>query len=153
MITEKRKQRILSELQPIAPQWANVLERQDGKAYLAEPNDKLNIHNPARCIVGEAHGFDGMYGIDITDEFCQTCERAATDVVGITVGHTYEDREILVRYNKTWTDLDKFTKHFKRCHTKMITAKRKIALLQKLELISPSRIIHMMDSSTKSEER
>ena len=116
MITEKRKQRILSELQPIAPQWANVLERQDGKAYLAEPNDKLNIHNPARCIVGEAHGFDGMYGIDITDEFCQTCERAATDVVGITVGHTYEDREILVRYNKTWTDLDKFTKHFKRCH-------------------------------------
>lgn len=121
MITEKRKQRILSELQPIAPQWAEILEKQDGNAYLVVPNSDLNIHSPSHCIVGEAHGFDGMYNLDIDNEFCNTCHRAATNVVSVTIPRNTQLLNAVtkqVQYDKAWIDLDRFVKHFTKVHKK-----------------------------------
>ena len=121
MITEKRIKRILQDLKSISPQWANHLLLGHTQVDIINSNSKLSIHSGVSCIVGESNNFSASY-LD-TCERCDHFSRLVMYVAFPREIQSYDTSkyEIDIRHkhhDHAWNNLDKFIKHFKRCHQK-----------------------------------
>ncbi len=68
----------MKTIHDIAPFWANKIEQDNYSTETVQKDGlpyKLDIHIPAFCVLGEAHGFSYNYAIsyDKTKISCETC--------------------------------------------------------------------------------
>ena len=82
----------------LCPKWSAILRKYDWH-QIAHDETPYSIGNSARCIVGEAHGFDDSY-----TQSCGACTRFSF---------------LFVHHNeRNSTRLEQFTKHFNEVHRK-----------------------------------
>jgi hypothetical protein len=95
-------------LREIIPQWferLNKILNENDENTVNELYSEINDY--ARCIIGEAYGYDSSYVISGTKKNCQEC-------VAMSGRFSY----VLRRYNKPQLEeiIDKFTKHWNKKH-------------------------------------
>ena len=120
IISEESKTRILQKLVPIAPQWAKVLQKQDGEQTLSEPNGEMRIYSLANCIVGEAHG-NGYYSVESSKKWCRSCDIVGNRLLSIAYPNDPEHLDARTgntKHDQAWLELAKFTNHFNKEHKK-----------------------------------
>ena len=104
----------------IMPLWTNYIAHgmQISRAYPLT-GGKINIHDSAKCVVGEAWGFHDMYtGLDGT---CDTCASYA-----LTFCHRSYDPD--PDCNSELSGIDEFVTHMNECHRDMLIKRLKIEL-------------------------
>ena len=105
--TNNNKKKYLT-LREITPQWferLNKISNENDGDIVNELYSEINDY--ARCIVGEAYGYDSSYVIQGTKKYCQEC-------VAMSGRLSYALR----RYNKPKLEeiIDIFTKHLNEKH-------------------------------------
>ena len=118
MTTSLKRKRLIAKLESISPEWASVL-----KAPNIKEEERLlskyclDIGNPCRCIVGEAHGFNTdyrpQYDIDCTlVKGCTICDVLSCEMLGVMIYN------IAYPVVHGWTAVETFIEHFNKEHAK-----------------------------------
>lgn len=98
-------------LEELAPLWAPKI-----KSGKLNPTKQLNLADPDKCFVSEAHGFKRKYYIRGGDDYCSSCTNFGQSICDAASGsRTFFDR----KYTKTPKFMKKvtlFLSHWNRKH-------------------------------------